>query len=76
MKILFINISDVYGGAAKSMWRIGEELRELGNEVKFLVRSKFSLATEVTEIGRNKYINILFNLFGLQYKFLPVSNQP
>jgi len=73
MKILFINISDVYGGAAKSMWRIGEELRELGNEVKYLVRSKFSLATEVTEIGRNKYINILFNLFGLQYKFLPVS---
>ena len=73
MKILFINISDIHGGAAKSMWRIGEELKELGNEVKFLVRSKFSDSDKVVEIGGNRYINILFNLLGMQYKFLPVS---
>lgn len=74
MKILFINISDIKGGAAKSMWRIGEELSNR-HEVKFLVRSKYSDSDKVIEVGRNKYINIFFNLLGLQYKFLPVSRK-
>lgn len=75
MKILFINISDIKGGAAKSMWRIGNELEKLGHEVKFIVRSKFSVAPNVIEVGRNKYLNILLNGLGLQYKFLPVSRK-
>ena len=63
MKILFINISDIKGGAAKSMWRIGDELSKT-HEVKFLVRSKYSNDDRVIEIGRNRFINILFNLLG------------
>ena len=74
MKILFINISDIKGGAAKSMWRIGDELSKT-HEVKFLVRSKYSNDDKVIEIGRNRFINILFNLLGLQYKFLPKSRK-
>ena len=74
MRILFINISDIKGGAAKSMWRIGEELSK-GHEVKFLVRSKFSNDGRVTEVGGNRFINIFMNALGLQYKFLPVSRE-
>jgi glycosyltransferase involved in cell wall biosynthesis len=72
MKILFINISDIKGGAAKSMWRIGEELSKT-HEVKFIVRDKFSNDKKVIGIKGNRWINRLFNLFGLQYKFLPSS---
>src|SRR4030065_384840 len=74
MKILFINISDIKGGAAKSMWRIGEELSKT-HEVKFIVRDKFSGSKNVIEVKGNRWINRLFNLFGLQYKFLPVSRK-
>lgn len=74
MKILFINISDIKGGAAKSMWRIGEELSK-SHEVRFLVRSKFTNDSRVIEVGRNRFLNILFNLLGLQYRFLPKSRK-
>lgn len=75
MKILFINISDIKGGAAKSMWRIAKELERLSHQTKFIVRSKYSNSPDVIEIGRNRFINILFNLLGLQYKFLPNSRK-
>ena len=72
MRILFINISDIKGGAAKSMWRIANAL---DHEIRFIVRSKYSNDDRVIEIGRNRFVNILFNLFGLQYKFLPKSRK-
>ena len=76
MKILFINISDIHGGAAKSMWRIAEQLeKEYNTENYFIVRSKYSDAKNVIEVKGNRIINIIFNLLGLQYKFLPVSRK-
>ena len=42
-------------------------------KVKFIVRDKFSDVGSVVEVKGDRWINRLFNLFGLQYKFLPVS---
>jgi len=76
MKILFINISDIKGGAAKSIWRIAQTLESIYNtENLFIVRSKFSKAKNVIGVRGNRLINILFNIVGLQYKFLPTSHK-
>lgn len=81
MRILFINISDVSGGSAKAAYRLGSALKQSGqHEIKFLVRSKFSTDNNVISTRSNKLkglaergINILFNLLGLQYQWLPFS---
>ena len=76
MKILFINISDTRGGAAISMWRIGNELsRQFNTTNLFLVRSKYSDSKNVIVTKGNRILNIIFNAFGLQYKFLPRSRR-
>lgn len=56
------------------MWRIGEELSKT-HEVKFIVRDKFSDSKNIIGVKGNRWINRLFNLFGLQYKFLPKSRK-
>ena len=74
MRILFINISDTKGGAAKSMWRIANELEKVSHITKFIVRSKYSNDDRVIEVGRNRLINIFMNALGLQYKFSYMTN--
>lgn len=69
MKILFINISDIKGGAAKSMWRIAKQLeKDYNTENLFLVRDKFSTDKNVIATRSNKLIyklewaiNVFFN---------------
>jgi len=76
MKILFINISDIKGGAAISMYRIGKVLETKYKTTNlFIVRSKFSNDKNVIQVGSIflRILNILFNLIGLQYKFLPTK---
>jgi glycosyltransferase involved in cell wall biosynthesis len=73
MKILFINLSDIKGGASKSMWRLAEVLKD--HEIKFIVRDKFSDSDKVTAVGRNWLLNFGMNALGLQYKFLPRSRK-
>ena len=73
MKILFINISDIKGGAAIATYRLGKALEKMGTENLFLVRSKYSDDENVIETKGNRIINFVFNLIGLQYKFLPSS---
>lgn len=82
MKILFINISDIKGGAAKAVWRVAQQLeKDYDTENLFLVRDKFSNQANVIATRSNKLIykiewaiNVFFNLIGLQYKFLPFSS--
>ncbi len=81
MKILFINISDIKGGAAKAMYRLGKTLEQRhGTTNLFLVRSKFSDDDNVIQTrrgwlrGRIEWaVNFIFNIGGLQYKWLPFS---
>jgi len=81
MKILFINISDVVGGSAKAAYRLGKELeKNYKTENLFLVRTKKSNDSNVLQTRRNKFhhiiergFNILMNLVGLQYQWLPFS---
>ena len=81
MKILFINISDTRGGAAKAAFRVGQYLKsEYKTKNLFLVRNKYSNDENVIQTRKNKiqafverWVNIFFNLVGLQYFYLPFS---
>ncbi|MCU7495265.1 MAG: glycosyltransferase [Ignavibacteria bacterium] len=81
MKILFINISDVVGGAAIAARRLGKGLEKyFDTENTFLVRNKMSSEANVFPTRRNKFeqvterwVNIFMNLAGLQYQYLPFS---
>lgn len=81
MKILFINISDVVGGAAIAARRLGKGLEKYHHtENFFVVRTKGSTDKNVFATRRNgfeqsaeKWFNIFSNLLGLQYQFLPFS---
>lgn len=81
MKILFINISDVVGGAAIAARRLGKGLENYHNtENFFLVRGKASSDKNVFATRKNgfvqaaeKWFNIFSNLLGIQYQFLPFS---
>lgn len=81
MKILFINISDIIGGAAIAARRLGKGLEEFHNtENYFVVRSKASSDKNVFSTRKNgfeqsaeKWFNIFTNLLGLQYQYLPFS---
>jgi len=47
VKVLFLNSTDIYGGAARASYRLFEGLRELGTPVKMLVRDKDSSDPDV-----------------------------
>lgn len=59
MKILFINKDDNRGGAAQMAWNLAIELRELGHEVRFIVRRKFSNDKYVYELKENPVLSTL-----------------
>lgn len=81
MKILFINISDIQGGSAKAAYKLGKVLeKRYKTENLFLVRTKRSNDGNVISTRSDRFIhniergiNILFNLAGFQYYFLPFS---
>lgn len=81
MKVLFINISDIIGGAAIAATRLGEGLEKYYNtENYFAVRTKRSQKSNVYPTRRNsfeqtseRWFNIFSNLLGLQYQYLPFS---
>ena len=81
MKILFINISDIRGGSAIVAYRLAQSLNKKHHtENLFLVRSKYSNDPNVIQTRKNKLeekiewgTNIIFNVIGLQYKYLPFS---
>ena len=81
MKILFINISDIRGGSAIVAYRLAKTLEaKYGTKNLLLVRSKFSSDPEVIQTRQNKFeekiewfVNVICNVLGLQYKFLPFS---
>ncbi|HEX2963245.1 MAG TPA: glycosyltransferase [Ignavibacteriales bacterium] len=81
MKILFINISDIVGGAAIAARRLGKGLEKYHNtENFFVVRSKASSDKNVFPTRENgfvqvaeKWFNIFSNLLGIQYQYLPFS---
>ncbi|HEX2867254.1 MAG TPA: glycosyltransferase [Ignavibacteriales bacterium] len=81
MKILFINISDIIGGAAIAARRLGKGLETYHNtENFFVVRTKASPDKNVFPTRKNgfeqtseKWFNIFSNLLGLQYQYLPFS---
>jgi hypothetical protein len=81
MKILFINMSDLTGGAAIAATRLGIGLeREFKTENFFLVRNKISDYPNVFPTRKNslegfieRWVNIGFNIFGMQYQYLPFS---
>jgi glycosyltransferase involved in cell wall biosynthesis len=81
MKILFINISDIQGGAAKAAYRLGKSLeKDFGTTNLFLVRTKLTDDPNVIETRKTKVqaiierlVNIFMNVIGLQYQWLPFS---
>lgn len=83
MKILFINRSDLGGGAAKVGWRLGWGLNKYyKTENHYLVEVKRTNNRNVYEVRKNfveKFaglvINKIFNTFGLQYLYLPISSR-
>jgi glycosyltransferase involved in cell wall biosynthesis len=81
MKIVFINISDIIGGAAIAAKRLGESLeKKYKTNNYFIVRTKSSSRNNVFPTRKNpliffieRWVNIILNLFGLQYIYLPFS---
>lgn len=81
MKILFINISDIIGGAAIAATRLGDGLEKYFNtENYFVVRTKRSEKENVFPTRKNgfeqsfeRWFNIATNILGLQYQMLPIS---
>ncbi|MGE5400249.1 MAG: glycosyltransferase [Ignavibacteriales bacterium] len=81
MKILFVNISDIIGGAALAATRLGKGLEKFHNtENYFVVRTKQSDSINVFPTRKNRFeqvserwFNIFSNLLGLQYQYLPFS---
>lgn len=81
MKILFINISDIIGGAAIAARRLGRGLEKYHNtENFFVVRNKKSSDRNVFPTRKNQFeqtaerwFNIFSNMLGLQYQYLPFS---
>ncbi|MGE5500241.1 MAG: glycosyltransferase [Syntrophothermus sp.] len=81
MKVLFINISDIIGGAAIAATRLGDGLKKYhATENYFVVRTKGSDKDNVFPTRRNsfeqnaeRWFNIFSNLSGLQYQYLPFS---
>lgn len=71
----------MHGGSALVAYRLAKMLKQrYGTENLILVRSKFSSDPDVIQTRRNKFeekiewfVNIIFNLLGLQYKFIPFS---
>ena len=81
MRILFINISDIRGGASIIAYNLAKYF-ELNFKTQniLLVRDKFTNDSNVVqtrnsgiEAGIERVFNILLNGIGLQYKFLPFS---
>jgi glycosyltransferase involved in cell wall biosynthesis len=81
LRILFINISDIIGGAAIVGLRLSRILeKNYGTENYFIVRTKNSDLPNVFSTRKNKFeevterwSNIFFNILGIQYKMLPFS---
>jgi len=81
LKILFINISDIIGGAAIAARRLGKGLEKYhSTENIFVVRTKKTTEENVFATRRNQFeqvserwFNIASNLLGLQYQYLPFS---
>ncbi len=83
MKILFINRSDLGGGAAKVGWRLGWGLNKYyKTENHYLVEVKRTNKKNVIEVRSNSmeklaglFLNKLFSTLGLQYLYLPISSR-
>ena len=81
MKILFINISDIRGGASILAYNLGSFLeKHFHTQNLFLVRDKWTEDKDILPTRNNVIeakiewaMNILFNTIGLQYKYLPFS---
>ena len=63
MKILFINKTDCMGGAAQVAWDLATELRQMGHEVRFIVRRKFSDSNDVYELKEYLLFRLLRAIF-------------
>jgi glycosyltransferase involved in cell wall biosynthesis len=82
MRILFIGTSDIRGGAAIVSHRLSKALElNYKHDVFFIVSEKSSQQSNVFEC-RSKFeksieriINKIFNIVGLQYKFIPFSRR-
>lgn len=81
MKILFINISDIRGGASIIAYNLAKYLEtEYHTENLFLVRDKLTDDNNIIQTTGSRFeakieraTNIVFNAIGQQYKFLPFS---
>lgn len=83
MRILFINRSDLGGGAAKVGWKLGWGLHKYyKTQNYYFVEVKRTNNNNVFEVRSNYIekliglsINKLFNTLGLQYLYLPISSR-
>lgn len=81
MKVVFINSSDLYGGAAIAAWRMHNGLsRYFQTDNSFLVRDKRSSHEYVYRTVNGQYksffekkLSMVLDIFGLQYQFFPFS---
>lgn len=55
LKILMINTTDKYGGAASVAWGIGNEMRSRGYSVKYIVSRKYSNSKNVYAINSSRF---------------------
>lgn len=60
MKILIINTSDTYGGAAVAAYRLMNALQAEGKQVKMLVRDKYAEHPDVISVGNKIQNNLNF----------------
>lgn len=60
MKILIINTSDTYGGAAVAAYRLMNALQAEGEQVKMLVRDKYAEHPDVISVGNKIQNNLNF----------------
>lgn len=49
-KVLMINTADIRGGAASAAWDLGQKLKQSGWTIKWLVRTKDSVSSDVESI--------------------------
>lgn len=71
MKILIVNTFDIYGGAARSAYRLHQSLLEQGVDSQMLVQYKSS--TDDTVIGESSKIKKYFNNFRPVLDDLPLQ---
>lgn len=83
MKVLFINTSDITGGAAIAAWRLAKGLTKYhGVDCHFLVKNKKSLDPKVTQLLHTRFekkieriVDKNLSRLGFQYGYFPFSTK-